>query len=197
MWTPNPHKSTQASTSWAMRNLNEWFKWHNQPKSTQASTSWAMRNLNEWFKWHNSQPGVERCPEELLTPDCSGDTLNKWLQVYVRCTLPKLETKQVSHTHRRHYSLLTGILRSMTAQNPRYPNFIEKKSVVFVGFHRCLGNLFRSVKMALALKVDTHGVFLSTFNVYQGPQSPLAQTHVYNYPSLRVPVLSNSGLMNR
>ena len=105
-----------------------------------------MRNLNEWFKWHNSQPGVERCPEELLTPDCSGDTLNKWLQVYVRCTLPKLETKQVSHTHRRHYSLLTGILRSMTAQNPRYPNFIEKKSVVFVDFHRCLGNSFRKLR---------------------------------------------------
>jgi hypothetical protein len=61
----------------------------NPPQNTQASTSWAMRNLNEWFKWHNSQPGVERCPEELLTPNCSGDTLNKWLQVYVAETRNK------------------------------------------------------------------------------------------------------------
>ena len=115
----------------------------NPPKNTQASTSWAMRNLNEWFKWHNSQPGVERCPEELLTPNCSGDTLNKWFQVYVGETRNKTGQPYPPNTL---YSLLTGILCSMTAQNPCYPNFLEKKCVVFVGFHRCLDNLFRKLR---------------------------------------------------
>ena len=61
----------------------------NPPQKTQASTSWAMRNLNEWFKWHNSQPGVEQCPGEFLTLNCGGNTLNKWLQLYIAETRNK------------------------------------------------------------------------------------------------------------
>ena len=70
-----------------------------------------------------------------MTPNCGGDTLNKWLQVYIAETRSKTGQPYPPNTL---YSLLTGILRSMTAQNPRYPNFLEKKSVVFVGIHHCI-----------------------------------------------------------
>ena len=43
------------------------------------------------------------------------------------------------------YSLLTGILRHMTTENPRYPNFL-KKNPEFVNFHRSLNNLFRKLR---------------------------------------------------
>lgn len=44
------------------------------------------------------------------------------------------------------YSLLTGILRCMTLENLRYPNFLEKKSVDFVNFYRSLDNIFRKLR---------------------------------------------------
>ena len=34
----------------------------------------------------------------------------------------------------------------MTTQNVEYPNFLEKKSVHFVDFHRCIDNLFRKLR---------------------------------------------------
>ncbi len=69
--------------------------------------------------------------------------MNKWLQVYVAETRNKTGQPYPPKTV---YSLLTGILRHMTAQNPRYPNYLESKSVDFVDFHRCLDNLFRKLR---------------------------------------------------
>ena len=34
----------------------------------------------------------------------------------------------------------------MTGENPRYPNFLDKKNPVFVGFHHSLDNLFRQLR---------------------------------------------------
>ena len=41
---------------------------------------------------------------------------------------------------------MTGILRRMTAENPQYPNFLDKKSPEFVDFHCSLTNLFQKLK---------------------------------------------------
>ena len=34
----------------------------------------------------------------------------------------------------------------MTTENPRYPNFLDKKNLEFVDFHRSLDNLFRKLR---------------------------------------------------
>ena len=34
----------------------------------------------------------------------------------------------------------------MTVENPRYPNFLDKKNPVFVGFHHSPDNLFRQLR---------------------------------------------------
>ena len=115
----------------------------NPPKNTQANTNWAMRNLTTWFEWHNRQEGAETCPDEVLSPSCSSKTLNQWLPVFVAETRNKDGKRYPPKTL---YSLLTGILRSMTLENPRYPNFLEKKSVDFVDFHRSLDNIFRKLR---------------------------------------------------
>ena len=115
----------------------------NPPKNTKSSTSWAVRNLNEWYDWHNSQAGAEQCPVEFLSPSCTAEILNKWLQVYVAETRNKSGQPYLPKTL---YALLAGILRHMTSQNPRYPNFLEQKCVEFVDFHRCMDNLFRKLR---------------------------------------------------
>ena len=33
---------------------------HNPPQNVKASTSWTVRNMHEWFKWHNSPEGTEQ-----------------------------------------------------------------------------------------------------------------------------------------
>jgi len=101
-----------------------------------------MNNLRDWWKWHNSL-GTEKCPEVVLRSDCSADVLNVWLPVYVTETRNKEGKKYCPKTI---YSLLTGILRHMTVDHPRYPNFLDKKNPVFVGFHHSLDNLFRQLR---------------------------------------------------
>ena len=93
-----------------------------------------MNNLRDWWKWHNSlDTTVEKCPEVVLHAECLADELNTWLPVYVAETRNK-EGKRYSP--KMIYSLLTGILRHMTTENPRYPNFLDKKNPEFVDFHR-------------------------------------------------------------
>ena len=115
----------------------------NPPKNTQVNTNWAIRNLAMWFEWHNKQEGAEMCPEEVVSPSCSSETLNKWLPVYVAETRNKDGKRYPPKTL---YSLLTGILRCMTLENPRYLNFFDKKSVDFVDFRRSLDNIFRKLR---------------------------------------------------
>ena len=112
---------------------------HNPPANTKASTNWAVHNFHEWFEWHNSNTESETCPDEVLLPSCSSETLGKWLPVYVTETRNKAGQPYPPKTV---YSLLSGILRHMTIQNPNYPNFLQKNSVPFVDFHRCLDNFF-------------------------------------------------------
>ena len=76
-------------------------------------------------------------------PSCSAETLGKWLPVYVTETRNKAGQPYPPKTV---YSLLSGILRHMTIQNPNYPNFLQKNSVPFVDFHRCLDNFFRKLR---------------------------------------------------
>ena len=75
-------------------------------------------------------------PEEVLSPSCTSEILNKWLPVYVA----EMWTKNGEHYPLK--SLLTGILRCQTLENLRYPNFLDKKSVYFADFHRSLDNIF-------------------------------------------------------
>ena len=53
------------------------------PKNTRLNTQWAMNNLRDWWKWHNSLSATEKCPEVVLSADCSANELNIWLPVYV------------------------------------------------------------------------------------------------------------------
>ena len=117
---------------------------HNPPQNTKASTSWAVRNLHEWFKWHNSSEGAEQCPNEFLESSCRPEVLNKWLQVYVAETRNK-----IGNAYPPKRCILCYVeycdIQCMTTQNVEYPNFLEKKSVHFVDFHRCIDNLFRKL----------------------------------------------------
>ena len=75
-------------------------------------------------------------------PKCSAELLDKWLPVYV------METRNKSgdpYPPKTIYSLLTGILRHMTTENPSYPNFLEKKPA-FVNLHRSLDNVFKKLR---------------------------------------------------
>ena len=81
---------------------------HNLPQNTKASTSWAVYNLHEWFKWHNSSEGAEQCLNEFLESSFRPEVLNKWLQVYVAETRNK---DGYAYLPKMLYSLLCGILR--------------------------------------------------------------------------------------
>ena len=120
------------------------------PRNTQLNTQWAMNNLPvcDWWKWHNSlDTTVEKCPEVMLhaecLAECLADELNTWLPVHVAEARNK-EGKRYSP--KTIYSLLTGISRHMTTENPRYLNFLDKKNPEFVDFHRSLDNLFRKLR---------------------------------------------------
>ena len=92
------------------------------PNNTQLNTQWAMNNFKDWWKWHNSfDRTIDKCPEVVLTPECSAEELNAWLPVYVSETRNK-EGKRYSP--KTIYSLLVRILRYMT-ENPRHLNFLE------------------------------------------------------------------------
>ena len=113
------------------------------PKNTSTSTRWAMKNLTDWFNHYNAANQENQCPEEVLLPSCSAETLNKWLCVYA------VETR--SHTGEAYppstvYSLLCGILRYMKSENPMYPNFLEKSNPVFAEFTTTIDNLFKNLR---------------------------------------------------
>lgn len=48
----------------------------------------AMKNLHDWWKWHNNL-GTEKCPEVVPHSHCSADVLNVWLPMYVTETRNK------------------------------------------------------------------------------------------------------------
>ena len=112
-------------------------------KNTEASTKWSMKNLTDWFNGYNSRNPDNKCPDDLLLPTCSVEVLNKWLCVYAA------ETR--SHAGQEYppatiHSLLSGIYRHMKAQNPMYPNFMDKNNGSFNVFNTTLDNLYKKLR---------------------------------------------------
>ena len=52
-------------------------------KNTIQSTRWAMKNFQDWFFGYNDRNPDNQCPDEILLPSYSVDTLRKWLCIYV------------------------------------------------------------------------------------------------------------------
>ena len=48
-----------------------------------------MSNLKDWFDDYNSRNQNDTCPDEVLTPTCSKEVLNKWLRVFINETRNK------------------------------------------------------------------------------------------------------------
>ena len=77
------------------------------PKSTSMMTRWAFKNLHDWFKNYNVRNPENHCPEDVLSPGCKPEPLNKWLSVFIT----EIRTKDGSpYPPRSIHSLLTGIL---------------------------------------------------------------------------------------
>ena len=140
-----PSLSLSSESKWFKRAKQkeiEQLKKPNPPLNTKRNTNWAVKNLETWWEWHNNslEEDDEVCPEIVITPKCSVELLDKWLPIYV------METRNKSgnpYPPKTIYSLLTGILRHMTTENPSYPNFLEKKPA-FVNFH--LDNVFKKLR---------------------------------------------------
>ena len=81
------------------------------PNNTSVNTRWAIKNFTDWFAAHNSDAtDDDLCPEEVLSPSCTADLLNRWLCVFIS------ETRAHNGEEcppRTLYSILTGILRYM------------------------------------------------------------------------------------
>ena len=56
------------------------------PKNSAASSKWALKTLKDWHSDYNSRY-PEMCPQEILTPYCSKENLNKWLSTFAKHTL--------------------------------------------------------------------------------------------------------------
>ena len=78
------------------------------PNNTSANTRWAIKNFTDWFAAHNSDAtDDDLCPEEVLSPSCNADLLNRWLCVFIS------ETRAHNGEEcppRTLYTILTGIL---------------------------------------------------------------------------------------
>ena len=112
------------------------------PKNSAISSKWAVRNFNDWFKDHNGRNPGSKCPEDVLSPYCSKEILNKWLRLYV------IETRNQNrdpNPPKTIYALLCGILREMRVKNHLYPNFLQKEDRDFATFHITLDNQFKSL----------------------------------------------------
>ena len=48
------------------------------------NTRWAIKNFTDWFAAHNRDAtDDDLCPEEVLSPSCTTDLLNRWLYVFI------------------------------------------------------------------------------------------------------------------
>lgn len=112
-------------------------------KNTIQSTRWAMKNFQDWFIGYNDRNPDNQCPDEILLPCCSVDTLSKWLCVYV--AKARSQTGEAYPPTTVH-SLLSGILRHTKSVNPMYPNFFDKNDPLFSTFNVTLDNLFKNLR---------------------------------------------------
>lgn len=53
------------------------------------ASKWATTNLRAWLDDYNTRNPEQKCPDEILTPECSTEVLNKWLCVYIAETRSK------------------------------------------------------------------------------------------------------------
>ena len=102
-----------------------------------------MKNLREWFEDYNVRNPLNKCPDDILSPFCSKESLNKWLCVYITETRNQ---KGEPYPPRSIYALLCGILHEMRMQNPNYVNFFNKEDPGFRTFHVTLDNLFKQLR---------------------------------------------------
>ena len=78
------------------------------PKTTDASTRWAFKILKDWVYEFNDRNGEEQCPESILSPSCTKEELNKWLNLFIAETRNQNEDQ---YPPRTIYAILSGILR--------------------------------------------------------------------------------------
>ena len=109
------------------------LKQPNPPLNMKRSTNWAVKKSTNLVGMAQSavEDKDELCPEIVVTSKCTVGLLNKWLPVYV------METRNKNcdpFPPKTLYSLLTGILRHMRTENPSYPNFLGKKTLLLSNF---------------------------------------------------------------
>ena len=73
------------------------------------------------------------------------------------------------------YSLLTGVLRHMRAQNPSYPNFLDRKNPAFSELTTVLDNLFKTLRCSGVGAKATH-----TEGITSDEEDKLWETNVLN-----------------
>ena len=114
-------------------------------KNTEVSSKWAMKNLTEWFLDYNERNPDLPCPESILTSlPPRKEELSKFLTIFIAETRNQNGEK---YPPRTVYALLSGIIRSMVAENPQYhPNFLCKSDPAFKTFHTAMDNLFKKLK---------------------------------------------------
>lgn len=125
-------------------------------KNSARASKWATTNLRAWLDDYNARNPEQKCPDEILTPECSSEVLNKWLYVYI----VEIRSKDGSrYPPRTIYALLCGILREMRAANADYPNFLNKD---YAYFHVSLDNLLRSLRKDGFVAASSHAEGIST-----------------------------------
>ena len=112
------------------------------PKTTISSTTWAVRNFNEWLKSRNERYPHNRVPENLLG-EGNAEELNHWLSYYVNETR---NCKGDLYPPKTLYLILSGLLRHARSLNTNAPNFLDKSIPVFKPLHAVLDNLFKSLR---------------------------------------------------
>ena len=95
---------------------------YSMPKNSALNSKWAINNLTDWVADHNLRHPDSLCPQDLLSPFCSIENLNKWLPVFVTETRNQ---QGEPYPPKTIYILLCGILREMRTKNPEYPNFMN------------------------------------------------------------------------
>ena len=73
------------------------------------------------------------------------------------------------------YSLLTGVLRHMRAQNPSYPNFLDRRNPAFSALTTVLDNLFKTLHCSGVGAKATH-----TEGITSDEEDKLWETNVLN-----------------
>ena len=111
------------------------------PKSTQKSTSWALRNFVDWREERQQNCPDEKCRSDLFdSPPWNVEELNHWLCLYV---LKTRRTDGKKYPVATVYQLLSGILRHMRSVDPECPNFLDKANHKFKELHATMDNLGR------------------------------------------------------